>query len=86
MSLVIGPLEGPEDCDVDRGARVGYDFGLGSRSTMGGSGAAVGGATAVDIFTEGQAVFCLRGRQTADEKGGSTVMPKECLLFVKQYI
>ena len=52
-SFAAGPREGVEEEDwaVDRGARMGYDFGLGSRSTIGGNGAAVGGATAVDIFT-----------------------------------
>jgi hypothetical protein len=39
-----------DGCADDKGARIGYAFGLGSRSTMGGSGAAVGGATAVDIL------------------------------------
>lgn len=44
-----------DDREVDRGARAGYGLGLRSlsRSTIGGNGAAVGGATAVDMFTNG---------------------------------
>jgi hypothetical protein len=56
---------------VDSEASGGYDFGLGARVTMGGSGATVGGTTAVDILTDqaaGRVGRCVlatgkRGRQ-----------------------
>jgi hypothetical protein len=58
----------------DKGARTGYVFGLGSRSIIGGSGAAVGGATTMDILTRSRR---LRWEAAARGERKKIHLPKE---------